>query len=147
MEEETLTSHNIHRCRYMVPELEWCDQCADAAKSWGEYLASTGQLFHGGLDGDHKMGQNLALGGKNFTVSKAVAAFMEEEKEYDFEQGGYQPGLGHFTQLVWRATTHVGAAVVQYGNRKLVVCNYHIPGNIGDFEDNVNSPFCVVDKL
>ena len=47
---------------------------------------------------------------------------------------------GHFTAVVWKATTKVGCAVAVTadGNRIFVVAKYEQPGNyLGQFEDNV----------
>jgi hypothetical protein len=43
----------------------------------------------------------------------------------------YQPGTGHFTQMVWRASTQVGCAVsTRTCKEKTYVCQYGPPGNI-----------------
>jgi hypothetical protein len=39
---------------------------------------------------------------------------------------------GHFTQLVWRATTELGCARAQCGGIDVVVCQYDPPGNVED---------------
>jgi hypothetical protein len=49
---------------------------------------------------------------------------------YNFnrEGGALQKGTGHFTQLVWKSTTHVGAALSSCG--RFLVCNYAPAGNV-----------------
>jgi hypothetical protein len=57
---------------------------------------------------------------------------------------------GHFSQIVWKGTTHVGCATVmcdQLGNvdssssMPFTVCNYSPPGNYdGEYADNVLAP-------
>lgn len=128
-EQEVLNAHNLERERYNREPLRYCHECETAAREWGEVLAKECKFEHGNLESYHSdMGQNLALGGKNFDVAKAVRKWMEEELVYDFSCSGYQKGLGHFLQIISTDATHVGAAVVQYGNRKLVVCHYHPQG-------------------
>ena len=63
----------------------------------------------------------------------------DERGKYDFDNGGFGEGTGHFTQLVWKATTSVGCARVDCdGNKEggnargwFVVCEYWPPGNVG----------------
>ena len=62
----------------------------------------------------------------------------DEIKDYNFNRGGYQSGTGHFTQLVWKGSTRLGAAVVQRGNIVVVVARYAPAGNfMGRFGENV----------
>ena len=66
--------------------------------------------------------------------------WYQEASKYDFDHPGFRSGTGHFTQMVWAGTTHMGAAKVVQGNRSYVVANYSPPGNItnkGQFEQNV----------
>ena len=61
-----------------------------------------------------------------------------EIKDYDYNRGGYQSGTGHFTQIIWKGTTKVGAAVVRRGNIVVVVARYTPAGNfMGRFKQNV----------
>ncbi|WP_283137478.1 CAP family protein [Rhizohabitans arisaemae] len=39
---------------------------------------------------------------------EAVAAWYEGSEAYDFDRPGYTQQAGHFTQLVWKNTTHLG---------------------------------------
>ena len=40
------------------------------------------------------------------------------------------PAVGHYTELIWRDTTHVGCAVAIRGDRAVLACRYSPPGNI-----------------
>ena len=51
-------------------------------------------------------GENLAEGFTNIT--EAVDAWGGEQADYDFNNPGFSEQTGHFTQLVWKATTTVG---------------------------------------
>jgi hypothetical protein len=50
---------------------------------------------------------------------------------------------GHFTQVVWRATTHVGCGTASCTGLVLWVCNYDPPGNVErGYRANVLPPGC-----
>ena len=42
-------------------------------------------------------------------------------------QPGFTNGVGHFTQVVWKGTTHAGTAISDCG--KVIATNYYPPGN------------------
>src|SRR5205814_550772 len=52
--------------------------------------------------------ENLASGYNN--ASAAVAAWVNEARDYNFQNGGFSENTGHFTQLVWKNTTQVGCS-------------------------------------
>lgn len=64
---------------------------------------------------------------------------------YDFNNPGYESGTGHFTQVVWKASTELG--IGRYtGKKGSWTCTYYVArykprGNIisaGYFSDNVS---------
>jgi uncharacterized protein YkwD len=55
-------------------------------------------------------GENLAAGYAN--ASNAVDAWADERTAYDFNNPGFSESTGHFTQVVWKATTTVGCGRV-----------------------------------
>lgn len=133
-----LSSHNKLRAAHGSPPLRWSKTAASKARAWARHLAQTGTLEHGNHEG---LGQNLAYKmGAELSGEEASNIWYQEISEYDFNRPGFRSGTGHFTQLVWAATTHVGASKVTQGNRSYVVANYSPPGNItnrGQFEQNV----------
>ena len=55
---------------------------------------------------------------------------------YDFNSPGFGHGTGHFTQVVWKASTKLGCGYAGV----FAVCRYSPAGNMsmpGYFEDNV----------
>lgn len=98
-------------------------------------------------------GENLAEGYTN--VTSAIDAWAVESDKYRYSPPtGFSEKTGHFTQLVWKATTDVGCGVAdcsanlddKNGDGKAVgwflVCEYWPPGNVvGDhneyFKENV----------
>jgi pathogenesis-related protein 1 len=134
--------HNRVRSEVGVPPIAWSPKLATFAQAWADELARTGKFEHRPAEGEwaRRYGENIAIGfGDTFDVRAAVT-FWSDERE------SYKPGepipadlaafkAGHYTQMVWRTTTAIGAgkAVLQTGERKgwtVIVCNYDPPGNV-----------------
>ncbi|XP_033749152.1 peptidase inhibitor 15-A-like [Pecten maximus] len=125
--------------------------------AWDDTLATTAQKYADKCIWGHNphrsdkskynyVGENLfvttAQGGVE--PSAAVEAWAGEVKDYDYETKTCNPGrmCGHYTQLVWHDSTHVGCGVKVCNTLKnssmkkatLVVCNYGPGGNyVGEF--------------
>ena len=91
-------------------------------------------------------GENLAL---NFeTPALGINAWAAEEKKYRYPNEGFSEETGHFTQLVWQNTTHVGCGATNCHNDAangakgwFLVCEYSPPGNVdGQYQWNVQKP-------
>ena len=53
-----------------------------------------------------------------------------EKKNYTYSaQYVFSGDTGHYTQIVWRKTTHIGCASAQCSGSNVVVCRYDPPGN------------------
>ena len=71
-------------------------------------------------------------------LAYGVQAWYDEltKPGYNYDDPENSPGTGHFTQVVWKETTHVGGARSSDGN--YICCNYTPGGNWeGEYEDNV----------
>lgn len=111
---------------------------------------------------DNPYGENLALimSGRvdACPVCTAVGMWYSESSAFDGYYGVATPvtrnATGHFTQLVWAATTHVGAAVATVPSAdtssntapssltRIVVMEFTPPGNVlGTFSANVFRPY------
>lgn len=86
------------------------------------------------------MGQNLAYkSGAEFTAQEVADIWYNEVQNYNFSSPGFANNTGHFTQLVWKGTTHVGIGKAVRGSTTFVVANYVPPGNVaGQYEQNVS---------
>lgn len=152
--------HNVHRANHSAPNLQWDDNLASLAQQAGEtcYYA-----HHMGLN-NQNYGQNIAAGCHADNVSTILTDmfYNGEMPNYAPYYGADNPALdedhfgkyGHFTQLVWKGTTHVGCATVDCTGKNwageqdvsnvapyFTVCNYGPAGNMGgDFGKNVGEP-------
>lgn len=133
---QILDEHNIKRALHGVDGLEWDEEVYAAAQAYADAYTCDGTLVH---SGNSLYGENLAYG---YSTRGTVDAWYSEIEYYDFNNPGYTPGVGHFTQVVWKSTTKLGCAF-KYCNDyygAYVVCNYSPPGNYvneGYFEANV----------
>ncbi|KAH8802826.1 CAP domain-containing protein [Xylogone sp. PMI_703] len=113
------------------PHLQWDNQLAHDAQEWANHLAATEQFQHAGAKGE---GENLfmQMGGGPQPLKKGVQSWNEEKKNYHGEkigQGNFS-GYGHYTQIIWPATTHVGMATAfSKSGHQVIVARYKPQGN------------------
>jgi hypothetical protein len=130
-EQALLAAHNEARAKHCVPPMRWSAQLAAAAQSWVNKCTHNPQypaLFeHDPQRGT--AGENLAWG-PSLTARQAADLWYKEIGNYNFAAPVYSSAVGHFTQLVWRATTQVGCAKAACGKIVLWSCRYSPPGNM-----------------
>ena len=70
---------------------------------------------------------------------EATDEWYNEIMYYDFSEPGFYPSAHQFTQVVWKDTTKLGCAAArgEKTGEVYVVCNYHRPGNLDLYEENV----------
>jgi cysteine-rich secretory family protein len=144
-EDESFTSvaldtHNVYRADHDASALSWNESLASSSE---EYLDSEGSDDDECPPFEHsRSGENLAIGYQN--VTQAIEAWGDERDEYDFEKQGFSTATGHFTQMVWKATTDVGCArkFCAVDGREYegwyLICHYWPAGNVEDqYDDEV----------
>lgn len=136
-----LDAHNRARAKHCAGPLAWSPRLEQAAQQWASTLVKKGCVFgHSG----GQYGENLAAGTIGALDGEStVQMWYDEVKQYNFKRGGFSMNTGHFTQLVWRATTQVGCARAQCKGNDIYVCEYDPAGNVEtEYQQNVQPPGC-----
>jgi uncharacterized protein YkwD len=123
-----LDAHNRYRAQHCAPPLTWSPKLEQFAQQWANKLKDDGCKFgHSG----GRYGENLAAGTtKTLDGTSVTAMWYDEIKLYDFKSGGFSMETGHFTQVVWKASTQLGCAKTTCRGMDIWVCEYDPPGNV-----------------
>lgn len=139
-----LEAHNAKRALHSASPLTWDDDLASKAQAWADHLASSGSMQH---DPNADEGENLFVSYSSephwSSCQDAVEAWYAEIKDYDFNHPRFSRKTGHFTQVVWKATTKLGVAKATAQQRGFyvtyIVARYSPRGNyLGQFAENVS---------
>ena len=136
-----VAAHNEYRKQHCAPPLTWSPELAKAAQAWADHLRKADCAFEHSRT---RYGENLA-GGTSGALDPAssVEMWYREVDKYDFKRGGFSMDTGHFTQLVWADTQHVGCGMTTCKGLDIIVCNYDPPGNVeGAYRTNVKPKGC-----
>ena len=136
VERRLLAAHNAERARVGVPPLRWAGNLEAEARGWARELIASNTFAHD--PARHGHGENLwtGWGGRAWTPEDMVGDWVAERADYrhgvfpNVSRTGKWSDVGHYSQLVWRDTTHVGCAVETRGDRSVLACRYAPPGNI-----------------
>ncbi|XP_055610035.1 uncharacterized protein LOC129756979 isoform X1 [Uranotaenia lowii] len=133
-QQEVLAEHNRLRALHSAAPLRLNPEISRYAQEWAQNIASRNTLQH---RSNNKYGENLyAMFGKtDISGAEAVQSWYQEKKDYIFgpaDPGGNFSRVGHFTQVVWKASTELGVGMAVNGRNVYVVCNYNPPGNFGN---------------
>ncbi|OGN42718.1 MAG: hypothetical protein A2623_11775 [Caulobacterales bacterium RIFCSPHIGHO2_01_FULL_70_19] len=136
VERRLLDAHNAERARVGVAPLRWADSLEGEARIWARELVGSNTFAHD--PAPHGHGENLwtGWGGRVWTPEEMVGEWAAERADYrpgpfpNVSRTGNWVDVAHYTQLVWRDTTHVGCAVEARGDRSVLACRSAPPGNI-----------------
>ncbi|KAF2154589.1 PR-1-like protein [Myriangium duriaei CBS 260.36] len=144
--------HNYHRANHSAPDIAWSQSLADTAMK----IAKTCVYQHSmDVDGGN-YGQNIAAGVDAGHIGETISDLFYNGEVTKFTQYGVASpdmgsfeGWGHFSQIVWKASTQVGCATYDCGsslqnfqanNGFFTVCNYRTAGNFGgEYAENIGS--------
>ncbi|WP_406238436.1 CAP family protein [Nocardia sp. NBC_01009] len=130
--QDMLNAHNQYRAKHGSPEMVLDPAVSASAQRWADHLADTQIFEHSKGSGN---GENLAaMWGGRHTGFSATKAWYDEIKDYDFDAPtGFSSQTGHFTQVVWKASTKLGVGVAcNTGGEggQYVVAQYNPAGNM-----------------
>lgn len=133
-----LDLHNRERSAVGAPPLQWDPRLAASAASYGPTLASIGRLVHSPRDARPGQRENLAMAWTETASPDQLVGLWVDEKRL-FHPGAFPnvtrsrnwADVAHYTQMIWKGTTHVGCAVhTAPSGWSYLICRYSPPGNI-----------------
>lgn len=136
--ERLLAAQNRERAMVQVPPLAWDEDLAKGAGQWAKHLSRTGRFEHSpDAPGAEPQGENIWGGTPGYYLPENMVGLWAAEKR------AFAPGIfpyasrtrrvedvSHYTQLIWRRTTHVGCATSAAGAEEILVCRYRTAGNV-----------------
>jgi len=136
---DLLEVHNNYRAKHGVGDLKWSNACAVHAQEWAEKLLRDNEFKH---SDNPRYGENIAKAMKlNVTADEVVWHWYREVQDFDFSRMEFQPGTGHWAQVVWKSTKYAGFGCAKNSEVTIIVANYKCPGNmLGQFERNITRP-------
>jgi hypothetical protein len=103
-----LVPQNEARRQVGVPPLKWDVKLTNYARTYARERRGDYLLQHS----DGPFGENIFWGsGRGWNATEAVGAWVDEKKWYNYANNSCSSGQDctHYTQIVWRTTTKVGA--------------------------------------
>jgi hypothetical protein len=136
MEQEILNAHNKYRKQVGLPPLRWSNQLEADAKQWAAQLTKNQTFQH--AKNRNEQGENLWMGtSHHYSFTQMVDKWGDERKHFkhgtfpNVSSTGKWSDVGHYTQIVWKDTSHVGCAGFDGPDGKYrLVCRYKAPGNV-----------------
>ncbi|XP_075243947.1 ancylostoma secreted protein-like [Convolutriloba macropyga] len=138
-----LAVHNSHRSNAGLQPLSWSGSLAGEAQSYNDQLTGGScSMIHSGASGK---GENLyMITGSSYSDSdlgdKASSSWYSEIEDYEYPSDPAQTfdlcvdfeDVGHFTQMMWSATTEVGCGFGKCSSQDtfMVTCQYKPAGNM-----------------
>jgi len=133
---------NLYRAKNQAPPLAWDDSIYAVAQNWSKHLVGAHIVQH---SGNPAYGENIAFfqgygSDPVDLIKKAIDSWYAEIALYDFSKPGFSETTGHFTCLVWLASTKfaISVSIDAASTEAYIVMNTSPPGNyVGDFAQNV----------
>ena len=142
---QLLLAHNIERQSFNAAPMIWDSKLALDAGAYAAELAGTGHWRHSSPDRRAGQGENLWMGTRAaFSLADMIGSWSSEKRNFrpgvfpNVSRNGYWHGVGHYTQIVWPTTTHVGCGLRSSAEWDYLVCRYSSPGNI--IGDRIGNP-------
>lgn len=139
---DMVTAHNTWRDEVGSPNLTWSVKLADTAQAWADTLKTSQacKMVHSHTAG---VGENLYWASpltystgkvevQAVSSTKVTASWGSEKKDYTYASNSCASGkvCGHYTQVVWKASTEVGCGKAICADKSQVwACQYTPAGN------------------
>ncbi|XP_072498524.1 cysteine-rich secretory protein 3-like isoform X2 [Notamacropus eugenii] len=146
VQREIVDKHNALRAQASPPatnmlKMQWSKEAQKTAQAWAEHCvlehSKSQNRTHGRL-----CGENLFMSSAPLPWTKAIEAWHDEYKHFEFGKGSTSDqAVGHYTQVMWYSTYEVGCGCAQCPKasyKYFYVCHYCPTGNIQPRE---NSPY------
>ena len=128
---QMVAAHNRIRAAESVQPAVWDKQLAATADAYAVELARTERFAHSPRDSRSGLGENLWMGTKGaFSFDRMVSDWGSERSMFragrfpDVSSTGRWEDVGHYTQIIWPASTRVGCAVRSSARYDYLVCHY-----------------------
>lgn len=137
-DDRVLAAHNRERIAVAVPPLQWDTKLAAGATAWANHLSRAGKFEHSPNGSEREPeGENIWGGTpRQYLPENMVGLWIAEKRHYKSgtfpanSRSGRLEDVTHYTQLIWRRTTHVGCGVSAAGREEVLVCRYRTAGNV-----------------
>lgn len=137
LERIILAEMNRERAAVGVPPLAWDADLAVAAAGYAPVLAAGGRLEHSPRSSRRGQSENLWMGTRGaFTTEQMVGYWAAEKARFrpgifpNVSSTGNWFDVSHYSQMIWRGTTHVGCATARNAVSDFLVCRFSPRGNI-----------------
>jgi hypothetical protein len=132
-----IVAHNRERVAVGVPPLIWDPALEAGAANYARGLALTGTFTHSRRASRVGLGENLWMGTRGgFTLEQMIATWISEKRRFvpgifpRVSTTGNWADVGHYSQMIWPATTRLGCALAPGRAADYLVCRYAPAGNI-----------------
>ncbi|EFJ53247.1 hypothetical protein VOLCADRAFT_86343 [Volvox carteri f. nagariensis] len=133
----TLDSTNFYRYVHRAPPLQWSSSLAQGAQDYADELAARGCALDHSVNqafGENLM-QVISYPAPDIGCMEAVDGWYSEVQYYDFTtpkpfEVNWPRRIGHFSQLVWRASSALGCGVATADQQVEVLPGRFRPGGL-----------------
>ena len=132
-----VAAHNAVRAAAGTQPLAWDARLAAGAQAYAQQLAATGTFQHSDRRARRGIGENLWMGTSGAFSPEQMVGNWSSEKQWfragifpNVSRTGNWEQVGHYSQIIWRTTTHVGCGIGRGRGRDVLVCRYSPAGNV-----------------
>jgi hypothetical protein len=135
-EQQFLDFHNKPRAEVGSQPLSWDPRLAAKATAYAQQLASGLPYAHASRTGrDKTERENLGMGRLGDSPFQIMQSWLNEKPNFvpgifpNVSKTGDWYNVGHYSQMIWGTTTHVGCGSATGAQWEYLVCRYAPPGN------------------